>query len=472
MIFRYDVRYYLLLLFAVVFILSCSDDSNEETDQIDSVNAVKGINSDLVYAWYEEYLKIERYLDDFRPNPTTRALAYIGMAAYESVLPGMVRSKSLSEVLPEYRLVGADPYDSDYWAARAPDPLYWEVVLNHVYFKTFEHFLHNRNEDHQFQIDRLYLIHVQRLISQMPRETYDDAVTRAETIVRSVIDYAASDTESEIQILDVTPAAYVPPTGDGYWRPTEPDFRNACHPYWYRVRRFVTPQGGIAFEPPATYSVDPSSRFYREAKEVNDVVESLDFEGRWIAEFWSDDITGLTFSPPARLIAIANQLVKLDQTDLETALEMYLRLGFSLNDAAVICWQGKYKYNLERPIDYIRRVINPEFRTVLGDAEGIPSQNPNFPAYPSGHSTFASAGTAVFQMYYGDKITEFTDRCHEGRNEFNGAPRTYRSFYDMAAENAYSRIPLGVHFRMDCDEGLRLGYEVGAYATALSLQRN
>lgn len=30
----------------------------------------------------------------------------------------------------------------------------------------------------------------------------------------------------------------------------------------------------------------------------------------------------------------------------------------------------------------------------------------------------------------------------------------------MAKENAYSRIPLGVHMCMDCTEGLRLGYEI------------
>lgn len=30
----------------------------------------------------------------------------------------------------------------------------------------------------------------------------------------------------------------------------------------------------------------------------------------------------------------------------------------------------------------------------------------------------------------------------------------------MAEENGYSRIPLGVHVRMDCTEGLRLGYEI------------
>jgi hypothetical protein len=31
----------------------------------------------------------------------------------------------------------------------------------------------------------------------------------------------------------------------------------------------------------------------------------------------------------------------------------------------------------------------------------------------------------------------------------------------MANENAYSRIPLGVHWRMDCEEGVRFGIEIG-----------
>lgn len=31
----------------------------------------------------------------------------------------------------------------------------------------------------------------------------------------------------------------------------------------------------------------------------------------------------------------------------------------------------------------------------------------------------------------------------------------------MAIENAYSRFVMGVHFKEDCEEGLKLGYEVG-----------
>jgi hypothetical protein len=51
----------------------------------------------------------------------------------------------------------------------------------------------------------------------------------------------------------------------------------------------------------------------------------------------------------------------------------------------------------------------------------------------------------------------FTDLCHQFRTEFLGTPRSFSSFREMADEDAYSRIPLGVHFRMDCEEGVRLG---------------
>jgi hypothetical protein len=39
-----------------------------------------------------------------------------------------------------------------------------------------------------------------------------------------------------------------------------------------------------------------------------------------------------------------------------------------------------------------------------------------------------------------------------------GMPRTFSSWHEMAVENAYSRIPLGVHYQMDADAGVDLGY--------------
>ena len=39
-------------------------------------------------------------------------------------------------------------------------------------------------------------------------------------------------------------------------------------------------------------------------------------------------------------------------------------------------------------------------------------------------------------------------------------------------ENGYSRIPLGVHIRIDCTEGLRLGYEISDGVNSYNVKRN
>jgi len=100
-----------------------------------------------------------------------------------------------------------------------------------------------------------------------------------------------------------------------------------------------------------------------------------------------------------------------------------------------------------RPSVYIQEHIDANYQTNLYRL--IPWPNPSFPGYPSGHSCFASAAGGVF-----------IDFSHQGRNEFLGTARNFNSFEEMAEENAYSRIPLGVHIRIDCTEGLRLGYEI------------
>jgi hypothetical protein len=37
----------------------------------------------------------------------------------------------------------------------------------------------------------------------------------------------------------------------------------------------------------------------------------------------------------------------------------------------------------------------------------------------------------------------------------------------MAEENAYSRLPIGVHFRMDATSGVALGYGIGKKVNSL-----
>lgn len=455
---------------AIIIIQGCSDEPSSSSTVLTSDQKVEHATAVVPLAWYDLYLRIEEDLEDFRPNPTARAMGYISIAAYEAVLPGLTDYNSLETVLPNYEQGGVNPYNEVYWAGEVENTSYWELVLNHTYKEVFQHFLIGMSDEQLKDINQLYESFLVEQRAQLSDYAYRSAISHADEIATHVITYALSDPQGSTQVHEVEPQGYTAPVGLGLWRPTAPDFTTACHPYWDQVRLMVAQPGSVPLQPHATYSEDPESEFYKEAVEVNQVVENLTDEDRWIAEFWSDDFRGITFSPPGRQLAIANQLIELAGSDLRQAILIYLHLGLAINDASVICWGGKYEYNLERPVDYIRRVINPDFRPILGDAVGITGQNPNFPAYPSGHATFAAAGAEVFKRYFSD-IGSFTDRCHAEETAFNGTPRVFTSFDDMASENAFSRIPLGVHFRMDGVEGLRIGTEVGRIVNGINLQR-
>jgi membrane-associated phospholipid phosphatase len=222
---------------------------------------------------------------------------------------------------------------------------------------------------------------------------------------------------------------------------------------------------------PLPYSESSNSEIFKQAQEtqrlINQIKAGQRQEDRWIAEFWSDDCPTLTFTPAARFIAVANQLVKNEKVDLALAVETYARVGMAICDAGIRCWGEKYRFNFERPIDYIRRVIGDRNWNTIMCPDGSGNYfTPNFPAYPSGHATFGAAAAEVLAALYGINY-RFTDRCHEGRSEFLSAPRTFRNFYEMAEENAYSRLPIGVHFRMDAEAGVSLGYAVGRKVNAL-----
>ncbi|MBL0081107.1 MAG: hypothetical protein IPP37_01035 [Saprospiraceae bacterium] len=68
-------------------ISGCEDDPI--APEIKRENLAKNYNNDVIVAYTDLYLDIERYLPGFRPAATARALAYINMAAYEAAVPGM-----------------------------------------------------------------------------------------------------------------------------------------------------------------------------------------------------------------------------------------------------------------------------------------------------------------------------------------------------------------------------------------------
>lgn len=61
--------------------------------------------------------------------------------------------------------------------------------------------------------------------------------------------------------------------------------------------------------PPLPYSESKTSQWYANNLEVySATTPKASYEDEWIAEFWSDDLFGLTFAPPPRMVAIMDQV--------------------------------------------------------------------------------------------------------------------------------------------------------------------
>lgn len=403
----------------------------------------------IVTDWIDLFLELDRYAEGMRPNATARALAYIHLAAYETMVPAFPDYESNRGHLPGFEITGDAPLKD----------IEWPLALNTCYAKVLQHFLINVPAERKRRISDQETDHYDQLTTGISEKTIRESEQWGSLVADQVIAFSQTDQAAESQILDPQPVGYVPPVGEGFWTfSAEPE--RALYPYWKEVRTFVIRPSQTTSIPPVAYSENPQSDYYRQMTEVyeaNQAAKNSDHDALWIAEFWSDDVTGLTFSPPARQFSIVRQLIDQYHLDLAEALYLNLKLGFALNDAAVSTWKYKYQYMVMRPSVYLQEFVDPDFETNL--LRLIPWPNPTFPGYPSGHSCFASASAGVLIDFFGDQ-TNFTDRSHAGRTEFESKPRRFHRFSEMADECGYSRIPLGVHMRMDCTEGLRLGYEI------------
>lgn len=438
---------------------SCANDDDVQTivdsEIITNPVVVSNSTTQIIADWNSVWLDIDRYTDTMRPNSTARALAYIHLAGYETAVTNMEGFTSNNSRLPGFN-INFNQMDED---------VNVELALNTCYAAVIDHFMFSVSDNAKAAIALLQEQTASDLETTLTAAEIESSEEWGTYVAQRVISYSQTDTAAEAQVLDPNPTSYIAPVGEGLWIAAEGE--SAWFPYWDEVRTFViTPDQTSSIPPPDAYSVNPASNYYAEMTEVNLIATAAreeDNEDLWIAEFWSDDVEGLMMSPPGRQFSIANQLIEQEDLEYEETLELLLRLGFAINDAAVSAWDDKYTYDSQRPSTYIRANINADFDSNL--TRFIDSPNPAFPSYPSGHATFAGVSAGVFASFFGSDAVAFTDRTHEGRVEFKGDARSYSTFTQLAQENAYSRVPLGVHIQADSDEGVRLGYEI---ATAVN----
>ena len=397
----------------------------------------KVFSSESVLKWIDMQLRLIRSTAIAPPMMHARFYGYIGLALYESVVPGMPAYRSLSGQLSNMLSMPAtEPGFAYHWPTSANAAL---AFMNRNFYST-------TSAANKTAIDSLE----NALNAAFQQETnpavFSRSVDFGKAVAQAVFNWAQTDG------VNATNPVYAPPglqpnAPAGLWIPTPPNFPGAAGPYWGKNRTIV-PGSLDGSAPPAfmAYSTNPSSDYYKAQQEVYTLSQNLTAAQIAQAAYYRD---APGYPGGAHYVAILGQVLQKEETKLDKSALAFVQTGIAVSDALVGCWKVKYEANIERPITYIRNVLghpgwNAQFNT------------PGHPDYPSGHSTGAGAFEVMMTGLFGENY-QFTNRTYD---YLGMPPQSYASFSELSAAIGMSRVYGGIHTRFACEEGTKQGKKI------------
>jgi hypothetical protein len=188
-----------------------------------------------------------------------------------------------------------------------------------------------------------------------------------------------------------------------------------------------------------------------------------------IALFWLE-------SSPLKWNRIARTVSADQGLDLWENARLFGLLNLALADGYIAMADSKNHYNYWRPVTAIQTGDTDGNPDTTGDLAWTPLRpTPPNQDYASGHSIEGGAGAEVLKQFFGTDEISFQDcgvALPAGSTCSDASPvfRSYASFSQAAAENAYSRILIGFHFRKSIEEGTEYGRKIGKRAANLYLR--
>lgn len=246
---------------------------------------------------------------------------------------------------------------------------------------------------------------------------------------------------------------YTPKSDPGVYQLTPPAFAPAVLPHWGGVTPFLLKRGD-QFElagPPALNSAE----FAKDLNEVKTVGvknsstrtrDQTDAARLWIA------------SPIVTDNEAARQLSTHKGLSVVENARLFALLNMAGADAAIACWQAKYRYNYWRPVTAIRNADSTGNSGITADPVWEPLlPTPAHPEYPSGRTAYTSATARVLQEIFGDEVS------FSLTNPAVKVTRTYHSLAQMGQEVEDARVWGGMHYRTAVAHGSELGRNVADY---------
>lgn len=261
----------------------------------------------------------------------------------------------------------------------------------------------------------------------------------------------------------VTDFDYTQGTAPGEYRFT-PGFDFVFLPDWGKLPPFVLFRAD-QYRPSPPYRID-SKRYTADFNEIKDLggeggttPSARTADQTQIAVFWYES-SPLGWNRIARTVSLQRGL------GLWENARLFALLNFVSADGYIANFDTKFHYNYWRPVTAIR----------LAGTDGNPDTSPDptwtpllptppVPDYASGHALQGGAMAEIMRLFFGTDHIAFatcstTLDTGSTCNDPSPVTRSFVSFSHAAAENALSRILVGIHFRKAVDEGLEHGRKI------------
>jgi hypothetical protein len=391
--------------------------------------------ADVVYGWYKLMAKIQ--LSTTPPQVTLqniRNLSYVGVGLYEAVSPGIRGAVSLSSKLYQMPAMPAAEHESYYWSASA----------NAALASLFRQLLGGLTDANKASMDSFENVYNDRFRLYVPDAVFTRSQSFGRSIATAIYNWSTTDN------FNTSAAGYVLPVFPGSWVPTPPAFAPPLGPFLKDSRPFLQSSLTSALPPPPlSYSEDPSSSFYKAAKELYDIGKALTPEQQATVHWWADfGGPGIGFLAGIHPLNIITDVLQSKNVKLGQAAEIYAKVSIAMKDGIFRTWRSKYHYNLLRPVTYINNIIDPAWTSYI--------PTPPYPEYTSGLVSLYAPAMQVLKRTFGDIAV--TDNTYTFRGD---APRNFDSFSKLVEEVAVSRIYAGIHYRFTQDISVEFGKNFG-----------
>jgi PAP2 superfamily len=212
--------------------------------------------------------------------------------------------------------------------------------------------------------------------------------------------------------------------------------------------------------PPPALNSEVWTRDLNEIREVGSNTSTRrTAEQTTTARFWF--FTGpRTYNPIVRQVALAKKM------DIEDCARLYALSSIAGVDAFIAVFDGKYAYNLWRPVTAIRNADLTSNPATPREASWQPlGTTPMHPEYPCAHCIVAAAVSTVLQKVAGDDVSEITLISPTAP----GVTRKWTRLQDYSDEVSNARIYAGFHYRFSTEVGKDMGRKIGELTVATQL---